>query len=115
VCVNRAGLFWRNLTTIMRHSPRLMALELTGTGVRVVCLRTAGNSDSRTIQDVADAIGQQMGITSDQAFGSLTDSTMLKTSPHTQDTANGAVLLASDRAQMMTGTVHNATAGVCPD
>ena len=31
------------------------------------------------------------------------------------DTANGAVLLASDLARMMTGTVHNATAGVCPD
>jgi 3-oxoacyl-[acyl-carrier protein] reductase len=94
---------------------RLMALELSGTGVRVVCLRTAANPDSRTIQDVADAIGHQMGITRDQALGSLADSTMLKASPHTRDTANAAVLLASDRAQMMTGTVHNATAGVCPD
>ena len=94
---------------------RLMALELTGTGVRVVCLRTAANPDSRTIQDVAEAIGQQIGITKDQALGSLADSTMLKVSPHTQDTANGAVLLASDFARMMTGTVHNATAGVCPD
>jgi hypothetical protein len=40
---------------------------------------------------------------------------MLKVSPHTDDTANGAVLLASDRARMLTGTVHNATAGVCAD
>lgn len=94
---------------------RLMALELTGTGVRVVCLRTAANPDSRTIQDVAAAIGQQVGITNDQALGSLADSTMLKLSPHTQDTANGTVLLASDFARVMTGTVHNATAGVCPD
>jgi 3-oxoacyl-[acyl-carrier protein] reductase len=68
---------------------RLMALELTGTGVRVVCLRTAANPDSRTIQDVADAIGQQLGITRAQALGSLADGTMLKASPHTQDTANG--------------------------
>jgi 3-oxoacyl-[acyl-carrier protein] reductase len=94
---------------------RLMALELSGTGVRVVCLRTAANPDSRTMQDVAAAIGQQMGLTRDQALGSLADGTILKASPHTQDTANGAVLLASDGAQMMTGTVHNATAGACPD
>jgi 3-oxoacyl-[acyl-carrier protein] reductase len=94
---------------------RLMALELTGAGVRVVCLRTAANPDSRTIQDLAEVIGQQMGITRDQALGSLADRTMLKASPHTQDTANAAVFLASDGAQMMTGTVHNATAGVCPD
>jgi 3-oxoacyl-[acyl-carrier protein] reductase len=64
---------------------RLMALELTGTGVRAVCLRTAANPDSRTIQDVADAIGQQLGITRAQALGSLAEGTMLKTSPHTQD------------------------------
>ena len=94
---------------------RLMALELTGTGVRAVCLRTAANPDSRTIQELADATAAGMNITKKQVLGSLAQSTMLKASPLTQDTANGAVLLASDRARMMTGTVHNATAGVCPD
>lgn len=94
---------------------RSMALELSGTGVRVVCLRTAANPDSRTIRDVADTIAAAMNITADQVRGFLADGTMLKVSPRTEDTANGAVLLASDRARMMTGTVHNATAGVCPD
>ncbi len=94
---------------------RSMALELSGTGVRVVCVRTSANPDSRSIQDVADVIAAGMNITRDQALGSLADATMLKVSPHTEDTANGAVLLTSDRARMMTGTVHNATAGVCPD
>jgi 3-oxoacyl-[acyl-carrier protein] reductase len=94
---------------------RLMALELTGTGVRVVCLRTAANPDSRTISELADATAAEMGATREQALGTLAESTFLKVSPLTQDTANGAALLASDRARMMTGTVHNATAGVCPD
>ena len=94
---------------------RQMALELTGTGVRVVCLRTAANPDTRTIQDVADATAAGLSITRDQALASLADSTLLRVSPHTEDTANAAALLASDRASMMTGTVHNATAGVCPD
>ncbi len=94
---------------------RLLALELSGTGVRVVCLRTAANPDSRTIADVAGAVGRQLGITPAQALASLAESTMLKVSPLTLDTANSAVFLASDRARMMSGTIHNATAGVCPD
>ena len=94
---------------------RSMALELTGTGVRVVCLRTAANPDTRTIQDSADTVGTMMNLTKEQVLASLDQGTWLKVSPHTEDTANGAVLLASDRARMMTGTVHNATAGICTD
>jgi 3-oxoacyl-[acyl-carrier protein] reductase len=94
---------------------RAMALELTGTGIRVVCLRTAANPDTRTIQDTAGTIGKTMNLTREQVLASLDEGTMLKVSPHTEDTAHGAVLLASDRARMMTGTVHNATAGVCTD
>ena len=94
---------------------RALALELAGTGVRVVCLRTAANPDSRTIDDVATMIAAGMNTTKDEVFGSLARSTMLKVSPQTEDTANAAVLLASDRARMMTGTVHNATAGATPD
>jgi len=94
---------------------RTMALELSGTGVRVVCLRTAANPDTRTIQDTADTVGKMLNLTSEQVLADLAGSTMLKVSPHTDDTANGAVLLASDRARMLTGTVHNATAGVCAD
>jgi NAD(P)-dependent dehydrogenase (short-subunit alcohol dehydrogenase family) len=102
-------------TGAIENVTRLMALELSGTGVRVVCLRTAGNPDSRTIQDVADIIAAGTNTTKDRVLASLADSTMLKVSPRTEDTANSAVLLASDRARMMTGTVHNATAGVTPD
>jgi 3-oxoacyl-[acyl-carrier protein] reductase len=94
---------------------RTMALELSGTGVRVVCLRTAANPDTRTIQDTADTVGKMLNLTRAQVLADLAASTWLKVSPHTDDTANGAVLLASDHARMLTGTVHNATAGVCTD
>jgi NAD(P)-dependent dehydrogenase (short-subunit alcohol dehydrogenase family) len=94
---------------------RQMALELAGTGVRVVCLRTGANPDSRTIQDVAAGRAAGTDTTTEEVLRSIADSTLLKVSPHTEDTANGAVLLASDLARMMTGTVHNATAGVAPD
>jgi 3-oxoacyl-[acyl-carrier protein] reductase len=94
---------------------RAMALELGPAGVRAVCLRTAANSDSRTIRDTTEVIATMMNITSDQAAQNLAASTMLKVSPRTADTARAAAFLASDRAQMLTGTVLNASAGAVTD
>jgi 3-oxoacyl-[acyl-carrier protein] reductase len=94
---------------------RQMALELSGARVRVVCLRTAANLDSRTIQDTTDAVATMANLSREQVLADLVDSTLLKVPPQTEDTANAAVLLASGRARMMTGTVHNATAGICTD
>jgi NAD(P)-dependent dehydrogenase (short-subunit alcohol dehydrogenase family) len=94
---------------------RHMAIELSPAGVRVVCLRTSANPDSRTIQDVTAGIAAAMGISTDQANASLAESTLLKVSPRTTDTASAATFLASDRARMMTGTVLNASAGVVTD
>ena len=54
---------------------RTMALELTGTGVRVVCLRTAANPDTRTIQDSADTVGTMMNLTKKQVLASLDQGT----------------------------------------
>ena len=42
-----------------------LALELTGTGIRVVCLRTAANPDTRTIQDTAGTIGTLIDVGDD--------------------------------------------------
>jgi NAD(P)-dependent dehydrogenase (short-subunit alcohol dehydrogenase family) len=94
---------------------RTLALELGGSGVRVVCLRTAANPDSRTIQNTMEVLATMTNRPSEQLLTDLAQATMLRVSPHTTDTANSAVLLASDHARMMTGTVHNATAGACPD
>jgi NAD(P)-dependent dehydrogenase (short-subunit alcohol dehydrogenase family) len=94
---------------------RHLAIELGPAGLRVVCLRTSANPDSRTIQELTDGIATMMNITRDQANATLADSTLLKVSPQTTDTANAAAFLASDRARMMTGTVLNSSAGVVPD
>jgi NAD(P)-dependent dehydrogenase (short-subunit alcohol dehydrogenase family) len=94
---------------------RHMAIELSPAGVRVVCVRTSANPDSRTIQDLTDGITRAMNITRDQANASLAESTLLKVSPRTADTASAAAFLASNRARMMTGTVLNSSAGVVTD
>jgi 3-oxoacyl-[acyl-carrier protein] reductase len=94
---------------------RTMAIELGPAGVRTACVRTAANPDTRTIQDTAEVLNTMIGITKEQAMDSLAQSTMLKVSPHTDDTAKAVAFLASDRARMLTGTVLNSSAGAVPD
>jgi enoyl-[acyl-carrier-protein] reductase (NADH) len=57
----------------------------------------------------------QLNITKDQAIAQIPQSNFMKIPATVQDTANAAVLIASDRARMLTGTVVNATAGVTLD
>jgi NAD(P)-dependent dehydrogenase (short-subunit alcohol dehydrogenase family) len=92
-----------------------LAFEVSPFGVRVVCLRTVANVDSRSIQDTMDFVAGRMKITREQAIGQVALSNFLKIPATVQDTANAAVLIASDRARMLTGTVVNASAGAALD
>lgn len=92
-----------------------LAFEVSPFGVRVVCLRTLANTDSRSIQDTMDFLAGQLNITKDQAMAQIAQSNFLKIPATVADTANAAVLIASDRARMLTGTVVNATAGAALD
>ena len=92
-----------------------LAFEVGPSGVRVVCLRTLANVDSRSIQDTIELRSPKRNITKDQAIAQIAQSSLLKVSATVRDTANAAVLIASDRARMLTGTVVNATAGAALD
>jgi len=92
-----------------------LAFEISPFGVRVVCLRTLANTDSRSIQDTMDLLADKLNLTKDQAMAQIAQSNFLKVPATVQDTANAAVLIASDRARMLTGTVVNATAGAALD
>jgi NAD(P)-dependent dehydrogenase (short-subunit alcohol dehydrogenase family) len=92
-----------------------LAFEVSPFGVRVVCLRTLANIDSRSIQDTMEALAVKLNITKEQAMAQIALSNFLKVPATVQDTANAAVLIASGRARMMTGTVVNATAGAALD
>jgi NAD(P)-dependent dehydrogenase (short-subunit alcohol dehydrogenase family) len=99
----------------LENLTRTRAIDLGPAGVRVVCVRTAANWDSRTIQETAGAVSELANITKEQMIQSLAQATMLKVSPTTADTARAAAFLASDQARMLTGTVLNASAGACAD
>lgn len=92
-----------------------LAFEVSPFGVRVVCVRTLANTDSRSIQDTMDFLAGQLNITKEQAIAHIAQSSLLKKPATVQDTANAAVLIASDRGRMLTGTVVNATAGAALD
>jgi NAD(P)-dependent dehydrogenase (short-subunit alcohol dehydrogenase family) len=92
-----------------------LAFEVSPFGVRVVCLRTTANIDSRSIQDTIEIRAVQLNISKDQAIAQIGQSNFLKVPATVQDTANAAVLIASDRGRMLTGTVLNATAGAALD
>jgi hypothetical protein len=83
--------------------------------VKVVCLRTTANVNSRTIQQTVEMLSRQMNVTQDEVIARMASLNFLKTPATFGDTARAAVLLASDRARMLTGTTVNATAGAAPD
>ena len=92
-----------------------LAVEVSPFGVRVVCLRTTANTDSRTMQQTMDALVKKMHITKDQALAGMANLNLLRVPATVSDTAKAAVLLASDRARLLTGTVVNSTGGAALD
>ncbi len=92
-----------------------LAVELGPGGVRVVCLRTTANVDSRTIQQTMDALAGKTNVTRDQMIALMAGLNFLKMPATTCDTAKSAAFLASGGARMFTGTVVNATAGAAAD
>jgi len=62
-----------------------------------------------------DLLAGQLNITKDQAIAHMAQLNFLKVPATVQDTANAAVLVASDRGRMLTGTLVNATAGAALD
>lgn len=99
----------------MENFTQNLAFEVGPCGIRVVCLRTTANIDSRSIQDTTALIAGRLNITKHQAMEQIAQYNFLKVPSTVQDTANVAVLIASDRARMLTGTVVNATAGAALD
>jgi len=92
-----------------------LAVELSPSGVRVVCLRTTANTDSRTIRETISALAGRMNVSEQQVTAQIATSNLLKVAASVSDTAKAAAFLASDRARLLTGTVVNSSAGAAAD
>jgi NAD(P)-dependent dehydrogenase (short-subunit alcohol dehydrogenase family) len=94
---------------------RQLALELGPYGIRVVCMRSAGSSDSPGVDRVNQFMAEKAGMSREAFEVARVESTLLKRLPKLAEVASAAVLMASDRASAITGAVANVTCGEIVD
>ena len=90
---------------------RSLASELGPLGVRVICLRSAGSPESFRERPSSAAPGAMR----ERLTALIAEGTLLKRPPSLAEVGNMAVLMASDYASPMTGTVANMTCGAIVD
>src|SRR5262249_11812858 len=94
---------------------RNLSAEFAAHGIRVVCLRSSGLPETKTIDVVFGLHAKAIGISREQFLGVVEGMTHRKRSSTLAEVANMAAFLASDKASGMTGTVANLTGGMIVD
>ncbi len=90
---------------------RCLATEWSPMGIRVVCVRPAGMTDTRRIQQVFGAMAKAAGAPKEALLQAAAEKTLLKRMPTVPETAEVVAFLASDRASTLTGAIINASCG----
>jgi NAD(P)-dependent dehydrogenase (short-subunit alcohol dehydrogenase family) len=90
---------------------RSLAVELGPLGVRVVCVRTMGMAETRTMQQTYEMAATAMGVPKENMAEIVTSKALLRRSPSLVDTAKLISFLASDEAGSITGAIVNSSAG----
>jgi len=98
---------------------RLLAAELGGHGIRVVCLRPDAIPDAVALsgsREVFEGFAKRIGIpVSEMLAGHARTRTLLGRLPRLAEVAEFAAFVASDRAGAMTGAIANLTCGSMVD
>lgn len=94
---------------------RQLATELGPSGIRVVCLMSAGSPDSIGVSEVFDMHSENAGVSREEWDRRAGEGTMLRHLPSLAEVAGAAVIMASDYARGMTGTIANVTCGQLAD
>ncbi|NUP48014.1 MAG: SDR family oxidoreductase [Catenulispora sp.] len=94
---------------------RALSAEWAQHGIRTICLRTTGMVDTPVIHTVYGLHADAIGITKDELIAAAGAMTHRKSLTALAELTDAAVLLASDRASAMTGTVANLTGGIIVD
>jgi NAD(P)-dependent dehydrogenase (short-subunit alcohol dehydrogenase family) len=105
------GPAWAAMESLCRN----LSAEVASYGVRVVCLRSTGLPETATIDVVFGIHAKVLGITPKQFQELLESRSHTRRSTTLAQLTDAAVLMASDRASGMTGTVANLTGGAVVD
>lgn len=90
---------------------RSLAVDLSPLGVRVVCVRSMGMAETRTMQQTYEMGGKAMGVPKEKLAEIITSKALLRRSPSLVDTAKLISFLASDEARAITGAIVNSSSG----
>lgn len=94
---------------------RQLANEVGPSGVRVICLRSAGSLDASGLQEVFTLHAKNAGMTYDEFVQQAVKDIPLRKLPALKEIANVAAFMASERASALTGTAVNISCGQTPD
>jgi 3-oxoacyl-[acyl-carrier protein] reductase len=86
---------------------RCLATEWSPSGIRVVCIRSGGMYDTRTIQQAFKTLGPSK----EAIWDNMKQGYLLKRMPGVEDTAKIAAFIASDHANTLTGAIINTSGG----
>jgi NAD(P)-dependent dehydrogenase (short-subunit alcohol dehydrogenase family) len=90
---------------------RCLATELSPSGVRVVCVRSMGMAETRTMQQTYEMAGEATGIPKEKMQEIVASRALLRRSPSVAETARLIAYLASDEASALTGAIVNSSCG----
>jgi 3-oxoacyl-[acyl-carrier protein] reductase len=90
---------------------RSLAVDLGPHGVRVVCVRSMGMAETRTMQQTYEIAAATMGVPKEKMAEIVTSKALLGRSPSREDTARLISFLASDEARSITGAIVNSSSG----
>jgi NAD(P)-dependent dehydrogenase (short-subunit alcohol dehydrogenase family) len=94
---------------------RMFSAEWAPHGVRTLCLRTTGITETATIDVVFDLHAEAYGISRAQFAAEVLNASHTRRATTLAELADTAAFLASDQAAALTGTVVNLTGGVLVD
>jgi 7-alpha-hydroxysteroid dehydrogenase len=102
-------------TGAVEHFLRHLAVENAAYGVRVCCIRSPGSPDAPGVREAFLAHAASQGLTLEEVIRNADAGSPLGHLTTLPEIADLAVLLASDYARSMTGTVINGTGGAQVD
>lgn len=99
----------------VEHFLRQLATENGPKNVRVCWVRSPGSPDAPGVREAWDLYGRERAMTFEEVHREFAKDTPLRRIAGLKEVANAAVLLASDLASSMTGTMANVTGGAQVD